>query len=357
MSALGGRTLVWGAGAIGGTLGAYLARAGRDVTLVDVVPEHVAAIQAEGLRIEGPLDTFTQRMPALLPGDLSGQWDDVILATKAHHTEAAVRALAPHVAPAGHVVSAQNGLNELAIAAVVGADRTVGAFVNFGADYLGPGVIHVGGRGAVVVGEIDGRLSERAIAIRDAWRVFHPGAIATSKIWGYLWGKQAYGAMLFASALSNDSIADVLADAEFRPLLVALAREALAVAAARGVVPEAFDGFDPHAYAPDAAPGAAEASLDALVAHNRRSAKTHSGVWRDLAVRKRPTEVDAQVGMVVRLGAEAGVATPLSARLVALVHEIERGERAQGREAFLALADGSAGKSGSSQKGDRHQDV
>lgn len=359
MNPLGRRTLVWGAGAIGGTLGAYLARAGRDVTLVDVVAEHVAAINADGLRIEGPLDTFTERLPAVLPADLSGEWDDVILATKAHHTDAAVRALAPHVAPGGHVVSAQNGLNELAIADVVGVTRTVGAFVNFGADYLAPGVIHVGGRGAVVVGELDGEMSDRAIAIRDAWRAFHPGAIATANIWGYLWGKQAYGAMLFASALSNDSIADVLADRSVRPVLVALAREALAVATARGVRCEAFDGFDPNAYAPDAAPGAAEASLDALVAHNRRSAKTHSGVWRDLAVRKRPTEVDAQVGMVVRLGAEAGVPTPLAARLVDLVHEVERGERAQGRETLLALAaaDASAQKSGCSQNGDSPRDI
>lgn len=333
-----GRTLVWGAGAIGGTLAAYLARAGHDVTVVDVAADHVAAVGATGLRVEGPLDAFTVRVPAFQPANLTGTWDHVILATKAHHTEAAVRALAPHVAAGGHVVSAQNGLNELVIADVVGPARTVGAFVNFGADYLEPGVIHVGGRGAVVVGEIHGRLTPRATAIRDAWRVFEPGAVVTANIWGYLWGKQAYGAMLFATALTNDPIADVLAAQASRPLFIALAREVLAVARARGVVPEAFDGFDPSAYGVDAQPGAADASLDALVSHNRRSAKTHSGVWRDLAVRKRPTEVDAQVGTVVRLGADAGVPTPLAARLVALVHEIERGERPCGPEALGALA-------------------
>ena len=75
-----------------------------------------------------------------------------------------------------------------------------------------------------------------------------------------------------------------------------------------------------------------------LVAHNRKSAKTHSGIWRDLAVRKRPTEVDAQLGIVVRLGAEVGVPTPLTARVVELIHEIERGERAQSLAALDALA-------------------
>jgi len=332
------RSLIWGAGAIGGTLGAYLARAGSDVTMVDTVVDHVDAIMRDGLRVTGPIDDFTVRVPAFTPQTLSGTWDEIILATKAHHTGVAVRALRPHLTPGGYVVSAQNGLNELAIARVVGAERTVGAFVNFGADYLEPGVIHYAGHGAVVVGEIDGRITPRVNAIRDAWHQFDPHTIVTANIWGYLWGKEAYGAMLFATALTNESIADALAMPAYRHLYIALAREALAVAAARAVQPESFDGFDPSAYLPTAPTGAAERSLDALVAHNRRSAKSHSGIWRDLAVRKRPTEVDAQLGIVVRLGAEAGVAAPLTARLVVLIHEIERGARPQSLDTLDALA-------------------
>lgn len=332
------RTLIWGAGAIGGTLGAYLARSGGDVTLVDTVVEHVDAVTRSGLRVTGPIDEFTVRVPAFTPETLSGAWDGIILATKSHHTRDAVRMLLPHLTADGYVVSAQNGLNELAIADVVGAGRTVGAFVNFGADYLEPGVIHYGGRGAVVLGEIDGRITPRVTAIGDAWRRFDPRAIVTPNIWGYLWGKEAYGAMLFATALTHESIADALEMPAYRPLYIALAREVLAVAAARAVRPEAFDGFDPAAYFTAAAAGAAERSLDALVVHNRRSAKSHSGIWRDLAVRKRPTEVDAQLGIVVTLGAEAGVAAPLTARLVALIHEIERGARAQSLATLDALA-------------------
>lgn len=124
---------------------------------------------------------------------------------------------------------------------------------------------------------------------------------------------------------------------EYRALYVALAREILAVATARGIEPESFDGFSPAAYLPHALPGAVEASLDSLVSHNRRSAKTHSGIWRDLAVRKRPTEVDAQLGIVVTLGRESGIPTPLTTRLVALVHEIERGEREQSSHALATL--------------------
>lgn len=310
--------------------------------MVDTAAEHVDAINRHGIAITGPIATFTQRVDAFTPHTVRGEWDEIILATKAHHTEAAVRALAPHLDADGYVISAQNGLNELAIAAGVGESRTVGAFVNFGADYLEPGVILYGGRAAVVVGEafgpVESRLSSRVIAIRDAWRHFDERAIATPNIWGFLWSKEAYGAMLFATALTNASIADALAMPQYRAIYIALAREMLAVAAARGVTLEAFDGFDPAAYHPDAAAGSAGRSLDALVAHNRTSVKTHSGIWRDLAVRKRPTEVDAQLGIVVSLGAAANVPTPITARLVALIHDIERGERQQSLANLDALA-------------------
>ena len=114
--------------------------------------------------------------------------------------------------------------------------------------------------------------------------------------------------MLFATALTERVDRRRAGDARYRPLYIALAREILAVAAARGVCRRRHSTASiPTAYLANAPHGAAERSLDALVAHNRRSAKSHSGIWRDLAVRKRPTEVDAQLGIVVTLGTEAGI--------------------------------------------------
>ena len=100
------RCLVWGAGAIGGTMGAYLARAGHDVTLVDIVAEHVAAISRSGLRISGPIEAFTTPLPAFTPDALRGEWETIILATKAQHTAAAVRALLTRAAARGEVPAA-----------------------------------------------------------------------------------------------------------------------------------------------------------------------------------------------------------------------------------------------------------
>src|SRR5471030_2992460 len=99
--------LVWGAGAIGGTMGAYLSRAGHYVTFVDNVQEHVAAIQQNGLRITGPIEEFNVRVPTFTPETLIGTWDTIMLYTKAHHTEPATRAILPHLATNGCVISVQ----------------------------------------------------------------------------------------------------------------------------------------------------------------------------------------------------------------------------------------------------------
>jgi 2-dehydropantoate 2-reductase len=330
--------LVWGAGAIGGTVGAYLARAGEEILFVDCAGDHVAAVYREGLRIVGPIESFRVNVRAVLPADLKGKYDTVFLCTKAPDTAAAVDTLAPFVAEDGCVVSLQNGLNEQVIAAKLGDWRTVGAFINFGADYLSPGIVQYSGRGAVVVGELDGQTTPRIQRLHRLLLKFDDRAVLTANIWGYLWSKLAYGALLFATALTNDSIADCLASARHRGLLIALAREVEGVAVASGVRLEAFDGFDPAAFLPKASQADAAASLDALVAFNRRSAKTHSGIWRDLAVRKRKTEVEAQLGAVAKAGAAKGIATPLTTRLIELIHDIENGRRPLDQATLDALA-------------------
>ena len=77
-----------------------------------------------------------------------------------------------------------------------------------------------------------------------------------------------------------------------------------------------------------------------MVAHNRKSAKSHSGIWRDLAIRKRRTEVDAQLGPVVEAGRRHGVPTPITAAIIGRIHDIEDGRRPLGRATLDALATG-----------------
>lgn len=328
--------LIWGAGAIGGTVGAYFRRTGLPVLFVDRSPEHVAAINQDGLQITGPIEEFRVPAEAKLARDVKGRFKLGFLCVKAHDTASAIEEMAPFIADDGCVVSLQNGLNEQVIAKRVGEKRTIGAFVNFGADYISPGVVHYAGHGAVVVGELDGAMTPRIKEIHRLMRLFDERAVLTPNIWGYLWSKLAYGALLFATALTNESIADCLAEPKFRPTFIAFAREVVAIATAARIRLEPFDGFDPRAFLPDSGPAAA-ASLDALVVHNRRSAKTHSGIWRDLAVRKRKTEVEAQLGPVAAAAATFGLNAPLTRRTIELIHDIEEGHRPLAWETLAEL--------------------
>jgi 2-dehydropantoate 2-reductase len=320
--------LIWGAGAIGGILGAYFARFGHPVHMVDIVEDHVIAMRESGLRIEGPVEEFTQVLQADTPDTLKGRFRRVILAVKAHHTEQALEMLLPHLADDGYVVSAQNGLNERLIAERIGRERTLGCFVNFGADWIEPGLILYGNRAAVALGELDGSTSARLQDMHMLFSLVEPDAVATDNIWGYLWGKMGYGSLLFATALTPASMSDAMDRTQTRPVFAQLGAEVMALAKAEGVDPIGFNGFDPHAFRTRDTAGVT-AAIDKMVAHNRKTAKTHSGIYRDLAVRKRKTEVDAQIGILVEIGKTHGIETPALAMMCDLIHDIEDGKRAQ----------------------------
>jgi len=312
-----------GAGAIGGTVAAHMLRGGESVLLVDRDVEHVRAMQARGLTIRGFDETFTVPVDAVTPDQLPDKLETVLLATKAPATEDAVRSFVDRLAPDGCVVSLQNGLNERVIARIVGEQRTIGAFVNFSADYLKPGLIHFAGRGAFHIGELNGSITPRLHELRQAlgrWGTVQ----LTDNIWGFLYGKQAYGAMLFATALTNDSMADAID--QHRRVTVNLAREVLSVAASLGVRALGFDGFEPEAIG-SADPATVDGSLERLIAIRHGDEKTHSGVWRDMAVRKRRTEVDAHFLPIVEDAHRLGVEVPLLERMIEMIHELEEGRR------------------------------
>ena len=296
------RFTVIGSGAIGGTVGAHLVRAGHDVTFCDADAAHVEAINARGLQVTGPVEQFTAHAPAVLPTDLPTQLGTVLISTKSHHTASAAELLRGRGDDFDVVVSLQNGLTADRLTDVIGPGRLVVSFVNFGADVMEPGVVMQGNVGTFCIGEPDGPVSDRVRELAAAL----PYAEATDRILGYLWAKEAYGAMLFGTAVSDLSIADALAAPRYRDLWLAVAREVLDQAP---VEPLPFDGFDPADL---------DGSIERLVVFNRGSAKSHSGVYRDLAVRHRKTEVDDLT---------EAVTGPLTAHIAAVIHAIEDGER------------------------------
>ena len=320
---------VIGAGAIGGVIGAHLARASHDVVFCDKVEAHVRKIRDEHLHIEGPHTTFDVRVPAYTPTELVArgkQLRTVLLCVKSQDTEEALRQVMPLVGPETQVVSCQNGLCENTIAAMIGRERTIGCFVNFSADYLEPGRILYAGPSAFYVGELDGTESGRVLSLQEALSCFGPVNV-TDNIWGYLWGKLSYAALLFATALVDETMATVVRSRKHRPALMELCSEVLEVAAYEGVTPLGFDDWIPGlVYPRDGRDDAALAGqLERLAARMAANAKTKSGIWRDIAVRKRKTEVNHQLGPIIEIGQRHNLSLPLTQFVIDKIHLLETG--------------------------------
>ncbi len=320
---------VFGAGAIGGITGAALARAGHDVLLVDRAADHVAAMNARGLTVERHDGTETVPVRAITPDALGAGLELVLLAVKSQDTPAALGVLTPRLAREGAIVSMQNGLNEELIAAAVGERRTVGCLVSWAADWTAPGRIVHGGEGALVLGELDGRGSARVTALAKLLAVVAPTRVSDN-ILGYTWAKHVYGALLVATAVVDAHVYEVVERSpDVQRMLIALVMESMRVAEASGIRLEAFDEYDPADYreAARADKAARERAMSIIARHYRAHTKTKTGIWRDLAVRRRKTEVGALLGATVLRAQKLGLAMPLTARLIAMIADLETGRR------------------------------
>lgn len=320
-----------GAGAIGGVLGAYLARAGDEVVFCDTAEDHVNKINLNGLTIEGPDETFSVKCAAYTPTQLikkNQSLELIFLCVKAQHTEKALSPFLPLLTSTSQVVSFQNGLCEREISKLIGAERTIGCFVNFSADYLEPGKILYGGVASLYLGELDGQVSERIMSLKDKLQVWGPAQV-TDNIWGFLWGKMSYAGLLYATALVDETMATVVEKYELRGMLMELCSEILEIADKEGVVPLGFDDWEPNLIYPrkERNNKKLDAGLKKLAERMANNKKTKSGIWRDLAIRKRQTEVDAQLVPILEIGKIHKVEMKLLAALVEAIKEIENGNR------------------------------
>ncbi len=327
---------VVGAGAIGGFTGASLAKNGEDVHFVDVVPEHVQAMNDHGLSVDGVSGEFRVPVPASLPDQIVGPLDIVLLAVKSAHTLAALESIEPHLDEHSLVVSLQNGLNPDRIAERIGTDRVAGAFINFAADYIEPGLIRYGGVGDYYLGRLDGPPDDRLQAIAAKFNRIMNTEL-TDNIMGYLWSKECYGSLLIGTALIDAPVHEVLAVAENREVLTAAVVEAVEVVDAYGVALEPFEPFDPTLFRKPLDPDRLDAFYDRVAARFQARVKQHTGIWRDLRIRRRKTEVDWLTGEVIRRGNERGLSLPVNTRMIEMIHEIEDGKREQSWENLLEL--------------------
>ena len=327
---------VLGAGGIGGVIGGYLARGGRDVTLIDTWPANVERIKADGLTVTAIDEEFTVRPQALHLGEVSAArraFDAVFLAVKSYDTGWASLFLEPYLAPGGFVVSTQNSINEEVIAAQVGWPRVVGCVVTLGAAMYEPGHVErtsVNESPAFTLGEPSGMVTPR---LQEMATILEDGGVTrtTTNLWGQRWAKLATNSMANAPAgLTGLKSAELRQHPQTRRLGVRIAAELVQVAEALGVRVEPIGGAPAAMYRDALGDGAVMEELTSrMLEHGATIGEGRPSLAQDV-MKGRRTEVEYLNGYVVRKGEEVGIATPVNKAVLELTKRLEAGELEQG---------------------------
>ncbi len=230
------RTAVLGSGGIGGYYGALLARAGHEVAFI-ARGAHLEAIQRRGVTVRTSEGEFTIPVTASANTTGVGAVDLVLFSVKSYDTETAAQALTPLMTQDTTVITFQNGLDNVeAIASVAGAEAVLAGAVYVALQLAGPGVIlHTGGEGTMVFGELSGAPTERVQRIASAFRQSGVPHKVTTDFSRVLWEKFLFITGIgSATALARSGIGPLLASAAGRSLLRAACAEIVAVAQAEG---------------------------------------------------------------------------------------------------------------------------
>jgi 2-dehydropantoate 2-reductase len=310
------RIAIYGTGGAGGYFGARLANAGEDVAFI-ARGEHLRAIRSNGLHVETPSGELVVH-PAEATDDPAevGPVDAVLVGLKAWQVTDAARAMQPMIGPETIVVPLQNGVEAHEhLAAVLGDGPVLGGTCGTISYVVAPGRIRsIGGTNFVRFGELDNRSSERAERLRRAFESAGVGAEIPPDIHVAIWEKflfvVSFGGL---GAVTRAPLGILRAMPETRPMLETCMREIFDVGRKRGVA--LADGTVERAVA----------FLDSLA----ETATT--SLHRDICDGK-PSELEAWNGAVVRLGREAGVATPLHEYIYHSLLPLER--RARGSVQF-----------------------
>jgi len=305
---------VFGAGGVGGYLGARLADAGHEIHLI-ARGDHLAAIRSDGLRVESVAGDTTVRPPATDDPAEIGPCDAVLFCVKSYDTREAAAALDPLLRADTAVVSVQNGVdNERWIAETIGEGHAVGGVAYIFSTIAEPGIVaHTGGPARFVYGELDGRRTDRIAALDDALSGAEGiEAVLADDVTVELWRKFAFiCAQAGMTATTRLPIGDIRETEASWAMYRRLLAEVCAVARAEGVdLPE-------------------ETVEEWLAFAHDLDADAHSSLHYDLTHDK-PMELDALHGSVVRHAADAGVDIPANKAVHAILRPwADRHERSE----------------------------
>ena len=234
------RTLVVGAGAIGGYFGGRLLQAGQDITFL-VRPKRAAELASAGLVIKSPAGDVTLKNPPTVQADkLNEKFDVVLLSCKAFDLDDAIKSFAPAVGPNTSIIPLLNGMSHLDVLdQKFGRDRVLGGLCAIAVTLNEKReVVQLAPMQSLAFGERDGKMSDRVKAIAESFAKANCGAAPSEHVMQDMWEKWVFLASLAASTcLMRTSVGNILAVAGGREFLLGMLDECSAVATAEGFAP------------------------------------------------------------------------------------------------------------------------
>jgi 2-dehydropantoate 2-reductase len=317
------RMIVIGTGPIGGIIGGRLARAGHDVTFVDVDKEHVEAIRANGLQVDVPDGPFNVKINIVFPQEIHGKFDIGFIAVRSNYTPDALATALPVLNDDGLLVSMQNGINPPLLQEKVGAERTVGIAIRMGCRRVAPGHVQTATRGHLYIGHLHGRTTPQLNRLHELLNAVIDTEISDN-ILGVLWSKLTYTCLGFFGTFADVALATSCAADSDRQLLADFFAEVVAVGTATGARFIRLAEYNP----PDLHPSIPIGKRLAVINEMAKSWKVddRKGPLRQIQKGIR-TEVDFTLGYVVREGEKQNIETPLCRKLLTMIHELEAGTR------------------------------
>ena len=299
------KIVVIGAGAMGALFGGILAEQGNDVILLDVWPEHVSAINANGLVIESEGNRLQVSIEATTDFDTVRQADLAVVFVKSAHTREVARTVADLIGTTGIALTLQNGMgNADILAETLGGERVLAGTTSHGATLLAPGVIRHAGVGATTIGLWQGAGSHRAQAVADLLNGAGIETTITADVRALVWEKLminvGINAITALTGIKNGKIAEFPAARRLSQMAV---EEAQSVAQSQGV-------------------SVREDAVEHVLQVARATAANRSSMGQDVDNR-RQTEIGAINGAVVKYAQQEGLKVPVNEALTYLVETLQ----------------------------------
>ena len=327
---------IYGAGAMGTVLGAFLTKGGlKNVTLITRNRAHVEGMKTQGAVIVCEADKKEISVPvqAITPDEMQGKYDVIFLMTKQRYNAEILTNLQDFMHENTVVCTTQNGLPEPSVAEIIGAERTYGAATSFGATFIGEGKVALTSKIEAMRMDVGGYQNDNAYAPLLTEILNYAGkangnekfAAATENLFGARWAKLAINAAFSGlSVVTGLTFGEVAKKRKTRKLALCVLRECIAVANASGVKLAKMQGNDMEKMLGGKTAFKRFIAYMVLPFAMKKHKKLVSGMLKDVQNGRR-CEIDFVNGAVVKAGQSVGVETPFNGQIVQLVHAIENG--------------------------------